>query len=346
MRGPYARGVSEHPVPCPAPAPAARPGAVRLTTVERTGSTNDDLRRALTGPDGRLDPEGASRWPHLSALRAVVQTSGRGRSGHGWETPPTGALTVSYVLRLRLAPEALGWVPLVVGLAVRDAVEPLLEGTGLRARTKWPNDVLLEPLPGPQGRLVEELPGWGRARKLAGILAELVPAADGAAPAVVVGVGLNAGQAAEELPVAWAASLRTAGSSAAEGDLDALAVTIGERIGRLLAELEEGWEAAGSADTGTGGSGRRAEDSASADSAGSAKKADSTGRPPSALLARLEEACATLGQRVSVMTPSGPVEGTAERLEPGLVLATDQGGCVVVSAGDVSLARLAGPQDR
>ena len=78
--------------------PTGVPGLERLVVVERTGSTNDDLRSALTGADGRLDPCAAAAWPHISALWAHYQDAGRGRAGRHWITPPGSALTVSFVL--------------------------------------------------------------------------------------------------------------------------------------------------------------------------------------------------------------------------------------------------------
>ena len=88
----------------------------RLDTVLVTGSTQDDLRAALTGPE-----RGA--WPHLSALRALRQTAGRGRSGRTWVTPDDGgALLVSVVLRPLVPVDCLTWLPLLGGLAVRDAL--------------------------------------------------------------------------------------------------------------------------------------------------------------------------------------------------------------------------------
>ncbi len=62
--------------------------------------------------------------------------------------------------------EAWGWLPLLTGVAVVDAVA---EVTGVTAGLKWPNDVLV---------------GTG---KLAGILAEVAAPE----PVVVVGLGLN-----------------------------------------------------------------------------------------------------------------------------------------------------------
>ena len=66
--------------------------------------------------------------------------------------------------------DAWGWLPLLTGVAVVDAVA---EVAGVTAGLKWPNDVLV---------------GTG---KLAGILAEVAAPA----PVVVVGLGLNVTEA-------------------------------------------------------------------------------------------------------------------------------------------------------
>ena len=127
--------------------PAGVPGLERLVVVERTGSTNDDLRSALTGVDGRLDLRAAAAWPHISALWARRQDAGRGRAGRRWVTPPGSALTVSFVLRPLVPAAALAWLPLLAGLAVRDVVDAILIAARApwRARTKWPNAVVLVP---------------------------------------------------------------------------------------------------------------------------------------------------------------------------------------------------------
>lgn len=301
--------------------------ALLVRTVERTGSTSSDLRAALTGPGGTLDRASAERWPHLSALRALTQTAGRGRSDHRWVTPASGALTVSVVLRPLVPVERLAWVPLLGGLAARDAVEGLLReaGSPWRARTKWPNDVVAVPAEGRDGEAgaaadrADEVPaieGWGRSRKLVGVLAELVlpaapvepgpvPVSRKVAPAVVLGLGVNVAQRADELPVPWAASLAQLGvRTAPEEVLDALGV----RLAALLGE----WEAVGGDPDAAGGD----------------------------LGHRLRTACLTLGQDVRVDTPSGVVSGRAVDLEPGLVLETAQG-LTTVTAGDVTALRTA-----
>lgn len=113
------------------------------------------------------------------------QTAGRGRLDRVWTTPPGAALTFSVVLSPAPVPlERWPWLPLLTGVAVAEGVR---RATGLDAGVKWPNDVLIGD------------------RKVAGILAERVEGAHG--PAVVVGVGLNVGMRAEELPAPAATSL-------------------------------------------------------------------------------------------------------------------------------------------
>ena len=150
--------------------PAVAPGGWLLETVDETASTNADL--AARADDGA--PEGL-------VLVAERQTAGRGRLDRTWTAPAGTGLTFSVLLRPAVAPSRLGWLPLLTGLAVAEA---LTETAGVGARVKWPNDVMVGD------------------RKLAGVLAER--RADGA---VVVGVGLNVGLAEADLPVPTATSL-------------------------------------------------------------------------------------------------------------------------------------------
>lgn len=89
------------------------------------------------------------------------QTAGRGRGMNAWHAP-RGVLTVTFVLPTHdtLPPQH---VPLVAGLAVRDAVARF----GVEAAIKWPNDL------------------WHDGRKLAGLLCERLDRLD------LIGVGLN-----------------------------------------------------------------------------------------------------------------------------------------------------------
>ncbi|GMA34779.1 hypothetical protein GCM10025876_09830 [Demequina litorisediminis] len=168
----------------------------RLEVVAASPSTNTALLAAASRA-----PE---EWPALAAMVADHQTAGRGRAGRSWATPQGAALTVSFLLRPAVAADTLGWAPLVVGLATVRA----LRDAGVGAYLKWPNDVVVE-------AGAKAIPGWGRWRKVVGILCEVVPgsAQADAGAAVVAGIGINVSQSAAELPVPHAASLATLGAA-------------------------------------------------------------------------------------------------------------------------------------
>ena len=168
----------------------------RVEVVGRTGSTNRDLVAAV-----RADP---AAWPAGSVLVADHQDAGLGRTGRTWETPAGTSLTCSFVVRPDVPTDRLGWVPLLAGLGAVTAVRAT---AGVPAVLKWPNDVLV---PDPLPVAGWSVPGWPGARKVGGILAEVVPV-PGQPPAVVVGIGLNVLQRPDELPVPSAGSLVIAG---------------------------------------------------------------------------------------------------------------------------------------
>jgi BirA family biotin operon repressor/biotin-[acetyl-CoA-carboxylase] ligase len=167
-----------------------------------------------TGPIGREvrwfeTMTSTSEWAHSLAEGGVAegtvivaerQTAGRGRLGREWVSPP-GGLWFSVILRPRIPVEQLPLIGLAACVAVARAI---MEATGLRARLKWPNDVLVD------------------GRKVAGLLLETGPlgaivrddvvsrsttAAPGTpAPAppratwLILGIGINANVAPEALP--------------------------------------------------------------------------------------------------------------------------------------------------
>lgn len=140
------------------------PFCQHLTVVGGTASTNDDLLEELRSgaPNGRV-------------LIADQQMGGRGRVGHSWHSPAGVNLYMSVLLRPRLDDvAALTPLALVAGLAVAESIRA---STGVDAKVKWPNDVLI-----------------GR-RKVAGILMEAAESRSGG-PALVIGIGLNVNQRA------------------------------------------------------------------------------------------------------------------------------------------------------
>ncbi|CAM3807304.1 biotin--[acetyl-CoA-carboxylase] ligase [Smaragdicoccus niigatensis] len=145
-----------------------------LDVVAVTGSTNADLV-SVAGD------RGADR----KVLIAESQTKGRGRHGREWVSPPQAQIAMSMLLRIPEVPASeLGWIPLLTGIAVTDALRSVAE---VDAVLKWPNDLLIND------------------KKVAGILAEM--AGVGKDAAVVVGLGLNVSLKADELPVPEATSL-------------------------------------------------------------------------------------------------------------------------------------------
>ncbi len=177
---------------------------------ESVGSTNDE---ALADPrPGRV-------------VVADHQTAGRGRRGRGWSSPPGTGMAISAVVP-PVAPALMGWVPLVAGLALAEALAA--SRWPVDAVLKWPNDVLL-PLRGQDG-------GGPTHGKVAGVLAQV--ASDGA---VVVGTGLTVDHDADQLPVPTATSWRLArgGAPLPEGAREGLLTAYLDRLARWHAALVE-----------------------------------------------------------------------------------------------------------
>jgi BirA family biotin operon repressor/biotin-[acetyl-CoA-carboxylase] ligase len=198
-----------------------------------TGSTNADLVAAARAgaPEGQV-------------LVAEHQRAGRGRVGRSWTAPPRAGLAVSVLLRPgqpgsgwpAVDPGRWGWLPLLAGVAL---VESVARVAVVDTALKWPNDLLVR---SPAGDAHE----YG---KCAGILAEVVSGTAGVAaapadpPAVVLGIGLNVSQRADELPeppgpgAFPATSLAIAGAASTDRDplLRALLRALAEWYGRWRA---------------------------------------------------------------------------------------------------------------
>ena len=101
------------------------------------------------------------------------QTAGRGRGSNTWWSGE-GSITVTFALPIEEGVAAHG-LPLVAGVAVRDAVSEIL-GDDEVVLLKWPNDLLAD------------------SRKLAGLLCERASKAD------LVGLGLNVNVNRSDVP--------------------------------------------------------------------------------------------------------------------------------------------------
>ncbi|MDO9508819.1 MAG: biotin--[acetyl-CoA-carboxylase] ligase [Thermovirgaceae bacterium] len=135
------------------------------------------------------------------ALEGVVilancQTSGRGRLGRTWISPPEGGIYFSVIIRPSVKPDQIQTLSLVSAIAVQDAI---LSRCGVRCQLKWPNDIL-----------------W-KDSKVCGILSE-VSSEPGMVHYAVTGIGINANMAVKPMGL--------------EGSATSLASIVGRKIHR------------------------------------------------------------------------------------------------------------------
>lgn len=175
-----------------------------IVRLDETGSTNDDARQFAM--------EGA---PHGTVIVAESQSSGRGRRGSQWISPPGRNLICSIIWRPSSALETWPRLTHAVAVAVAESIEEI----GLQPQIKWPNDIYLS------------------GRKVCGILLESAGNAQGMF--VVIGFGLNVNLRAEEFPselTASATSLQI--ETERVWDRDELLRNILTHIGQRCAQAE------------------------------------------------------------------------------------------------------------
>ena len=110
-----------------------------------------------------------SQLPSGTVLATHYQTNGRGRLSRQWQSASGENLTFSALLRTNIDSIALPSLPLVIGVALVNA----LETYNMHAQLKWPNDVLVDH------------------KKIAGVLVELLPSPDGKMANCIIGIGFN-----------------------------------------------------------------------------------------------------------------------------------------------------------
>lgn len=151
---------------------------------------------------------------------AERQSAGRGRGENSWWSAE-GALTFSLILdagQVGLSPERWPQVSLATGLAICEALEPLLPQGSLKL--KWPNDVMLG------------------GKKLCGILSEIPSSSRGR---IVVGIGINVNNHVSQAPIEVqprAASLADTASS--PHDLTEVLIRVLAQIEAEFARLAKG----------------------------------------------------------------------------------------------------------
>lgn len=116
---------------------------------------------------------------HGTVLIADSQTSGRGRLGRSFHSPPGSGIYLSVIVRPQCHAAQLMHLTCATGVAMCDAVET---ACGIRPGIKWTNDLV-----------------FGK-RKLGGILTELSLDSQGNAAYAVVGIGINCSQTEADFP--------------------------------------------------------------------------------------------------------------------------------------------------
>lgn len=140
---------------------------------EETDSTNRQARM--------LAADGAK---HGTLVIADTQTAGRGRRGRGWISPAGEGIFMSLIVRPQVHPSQVAKMSLTLALAVGKAIE---RETGLDARIKWPNDIVIG------------------GRKVCGLLLEMDASAE-KVNSITAGVGINVHQTAFDEEIAHTAS--------------------------------------------------------------------------------------------------------------------------------------------
>lgn len=169
----------------------------RLTT--RLIGRNLELHETIDSTNTRAVALARAGAPEGTLVLAEEQTAGRGRMGRRWQAPKGSSLLMSFILCPPLLSRQVQRVTMIISLAT---VQAIAQVSGLRARIKWPNDVVLDD------------------KKVGGILTELGVHGE-RLDYVVVGLGLNVNLDVSSLP-----------------DLMAPATSLSTEAGRPVSRLE------------------------------------------------------------------------------------------------------------
>ncbi|HEU4683584.1 MAG TPA: biotin--[acetyl-CoA-carboxylase] ligase [Nitrospira sp.] len=151
---------------------------------------------------------------HGTVVLADSQTTGRGRLGRGWFSPPRTNLYCSVIVKGplgagRLA-EWLSWLPLTASLGAAAAIESV---ASVSVGVKWPNDLLVKD------------------RKIGGILCESGSSPEGR-QFQIIGIGINVNGTRADFPP----DLRGVATTIADESGDVVDLNV--LVTRLIQELE------------------------------------------------------------------------------------------------------------
>ena len=154
----------------------------RVSVAELTTSTQIDLAELAKSNSIKTG----------EVLATEFQTAGRGRLDRTFEAAPGSALLFSFFLKPKRARSEWGFITHLAALSMQEVIS---QDNPLQVSLKWPNDILIED------------------KKVAGLLAQATD------EGVVIGIGVNVGMTADELPVETATSLEITGSKKLDRNL-------------------------------------------------------------------------------------------------------------------------------
>lgn len=145
------------------------PNFYKVSVVKTVDSTNNAVKAM-----------GAEGLPEGTVLAAEQQTSGKGRQGRSFLSPPWEGVYFSILLRPNMSAADAGFITSAAAVAVSDAVEAV---TGKQCGIKWVNDVFFA------------------GKKICGILTEAsVDIEAGGLEYAVLGIGVNITVHEDKLP--------------------------------------------------------------------------------------------------------------------------------------------------
>lgn len=127
--------------------------------------------KTITSTNTLAKEEAINNAPHLTIILAEEQTSGRGRFGRSFFSPPYSGIYLSVILRLNLSFEDSVLVTPAAAVAVCKSIEKL---SNKNPKIKWVNDIFLDD------------------KKVCGILTEAVTDMETKTiTSIVLGIGVN-----------------------------------------------------------------------------------------------------------------------------------------------------------
>lgn len=202
-----------------------------VVSLKSVGSTNTVAETYITS--GRWNRNG------MTIVSAREQTAGRGRLDRTWFSSPGKSFMMSFISavgkNVACDPQINGWLQMIAGLSVLDALRETLSETDMMlihdpaniddarddVMLKWPNDIVYH------------------GHKLGGILSQIVAVPDPDIVAVVYGIGLNLDMPLDELPTDDATSWQLITQPEHEGERPGTAAVMDLIASHTVKHIEE-----------------------------------------------------------------------------------------------------------